>query len=95
MALRIPYIVSQKVKNERVEELIALSDRKLRDFIGRYIGTVRPVLFEQPHDGKPMHGFTDNYIKVEVPPDESLVNTVGNVRLLRLRSDDIVEGEIA
>jgi threonylcarbamoyladenosine tRNA methylthiotransferase MtaB len=94
MALRIPYIVSQKVKNERVEELIDLSDRKLRDFIGRYIGTVRPVLFEQPHEGKPMHGFTDNYIKVEVPPDESLVNTVGNVRLLRLRSDDIVEGEI-
>jgi threonylcarbamoyladenosine tRNA methylthiotransferase MtaB len=94
MALRIPYIVSQKVKNERVEELISLSDRKLRDFIGRYIGTVRPVLFEQPHEGKPMHGFTDNYIKVEVPPDESLVNTVGNVRLLRLRSDDIVEGEI-
>ena len=90
LALRtIDHVVDQHTKSVRAGVMIALSDRKLRAFLQRYAGTVRPVLFEQPQPGMPMHGFTDNYIRVEVSDaPEALVNTVANVRLLSISPDD-------
>ena len=90
LALRtIDHVVDQHTKSVRAGVMIALSDRKLRAFMQRYAGTVRPVLFEQPQPGMPMHGFTDNYIRVEVSDaPEALVNTVANVRLLSISPDD-------
>ena len=90
LALRtIDHVVDQHTKSVRAGVMIALSDRKLRAFMQRYAGTVRPVLFEQPQPGMPMHGFTDNYIRVEVSDaPEALVNTVAQVRLLSISPDD-------
>ena len=90
LALRtIGHVVDQHTKSVRAGKMIALSDRKLRAFMQQYAGTVRPVLFEQPQPGMPMHGFTDNYIRVEVSDaPEALVNTVANVRLLSISPDD-------
>ena len=94
MALRIPHIVPQREKQRRVARMIALSDKKQRAFIGRYVGTVRPVLMEQPHGQGPMHGFTDNYIKVNVPPCQALVNKVVDVKLLKINDDLSVDAEV-
>lgn len=83
-ALKIDYVVSPEVKHERSQRLLALSDRKLHDFYERFIGTTRPVLLEKPKAGMPIHGFTDNYIKVEIEPtDENMkqINTIVNVEL--------------
>lgn len=81
-ALRIPYIVPKAERDARVARMIALSDRQQRQFIERFLGTERPVLFEQPPAGSPvMHGFTDNYIRVTVPYREELVNNVASVKL--------------
>ncbi|MBQ0115672.1 MAG: tRNA (N(6)-L-threonylcarbamoyladenosine(37)-C(2))-methylthiotransferase MtaB [Bacteroidales bacterium] len=87
MALRIPHVVSQREKQERAARMITLSDTKQREFIGRYLGTVRPVLLEAAHGNAPMHGFTDNYIRVSVQPCPELVNTVVPVRLDTLNND--------
>ena len=82
MALRIPYIVPKAVRDERVARMMELSERRQREFIERFLGTERPVLFEQPPAGSPvMHGFTDNYIRVTVPYREELVNNVAPVKL--------------
>ena len=94
MALRIPHIVPQREKQRRVARMIALSDKKQRAFIERYVGTVRPVLMEQPHGQGPMHGFTDNYIKVNVPPCQALVNEVVDVKLLKINDDLSVDAEV-
>ncbi|MBR1804159.1 MAG: tRNA (N(6)-L-threonylcarbamoyladenosine(37)-C(2))-methylthiotransferase MtaB [Muribaculaceae bacterium] len=94
MALRIPYVVDQRTKQERTARMIALSDSKQREFIGRYLGTARPVLLEQRHGDAPMHGFTDNYIRVNVSPDDTLVNRVVPVRLNHLNDDLTVDGEV-
>ena len=94
MALRIPYIVPDKEKKERVARMMQLSDTQERRYIERYIGTVRPVLFEQPHGDAPMHGFTNNYIRVNIPPCEALVNRVADVRLLRICDDLSVDAEV-
>ena len=94
MALRIPHVVSQADKNARVARMIALSDAKQRQFIERYLGTVRPVLMEQPQHGHPMHGFTDNYIRVTVTPDDSVVNSIVAVRLDSVNPDLTVNATI-
>lgn len=67
-ALKIPYTVSDAEKKERSKRLLELSDRKTLAFYERYIGTTAEVLFEKAARGKAMHGFTGNYIRVELPP---------------------------
>ena len=82
LALRIPYIVPKAERDTRVARMMELSDRQQREFIERFIGTERPVLFEQPpHGSSLMHGFTDNYIRITMPYRPELVNTVSPVLL--------------
>ena len=85
MALRIPHIVTPQEKHERSNRLIALSDEKLSTYYNMYKGTVRPVLLEHSRTKGVMHGFTDNYIKVElhVAPEQvkQLDNTIVMLRL--------------
>ena len=53
------------------------------------------MLFEQPPRGsKVMHGFTDNYIRVNVEPDMSLANKIVNVKLLTLNDDLSVDAVV-
>ena len=94
MALRIPYIVTQQDKQERAARMIALSDEKQAAFTRRYVGTVRPVLLEHGHGRGPMHGFTDNYIRVNVEPVTSLANQIVNVKLLTLNDDLSVDAQV-
>ena len=70
-ALSIPYVVSDADKRERSQRLLELSDRKTQAFYERYIGTDAEVLFEKAPRGKAMHGFTKNYIRVELSPSEA------------------------
>lgn len=70
-ALSIPYVVSDADKRERSKRLLALSDAKTHAFYQRYMGTEAEVLFEKAPRGKAMHGFTKNYIRVELSPSES------------------------
>ena len=93
-ALSIPYIVTQPDKQERAARMIAMSDKKQADFARRYLGTVRPVLLEHGRGKGLMHGFTDNYIRVNVEPDMSLANRIVNVKLLKLNDDLSVDAQI-
>ncbi len=81
-ALEIPHVVSPEEKHERSQRLLALSERKTQAFYQSAIGSIRPVLFEHTSGrDKPMHGFTDNYIRVEIPNTPTLDNTIVNVSL--------------
>jgi threonylcarbamoyladenosine tRNA methylthiotransferase MtaB len=66
--------------------LLALSDEKTRAFYASHIGKEAVVLMEKSKSGTPMHGFTDNYVRVELPHDNSLDN-----QLLRVRMGDFNE----
>lgn len=66
-ALKIPYIVSQADKKLRSKRLLELSDNKFNAFYAAHIGDTAEVLFEKAPRGKVMHGFTRNYIRVELP----------------------------
>lgn len=81
-ALEIPHVVSPQEKHARSQRLIALSERKHRAFCQRFVGTVRPVLWEHAREGQPMQGFTDNYVRVEMPADhQALDNTITSITL--------------
>ena len=81
-ALDIPHVVTPQEKHERSQQVLALSARKTRDFYARFIGTQRPVLLEHASSRKAvMNGFTDNYIRVEVPNTPSLDNQIVMVRM--------------
>ncbi len=80
-ALEIPSVVSQREKHERVAKLMELSRMKHEAFIRRFIGTTRPVLFEGRRVNGRVEGFTDNYIRLSAPWDETLVNSICSVEL--------------
>ena len=70
-ALKIDYVVSEKDKKERSKRLLTLSEQKTEAFYARHIGQQAEVLFEKAARGKAMHGFTRNYIRVELSPAEA------------------------
>ena len=70
-ALKIPYVVSDADKRERSRRLLELSDEKTQAFYQHYIGQNAEVLFEKATRGKAMHGFTKNYIRVELSPADA------------------------
>ncbi len=89
-ALSIPYVVDDQDKRERSRRLLELSDQKTHAFYERHIGTEAEVLFEKTTRGRAMHGFTKNYIRVELLPAEACEdydNQLMTVRLGTLNHD--------
>lgn len=86
-ALKIEHTVSPAEKHARSQRLLELSDEKTRAFYARHIGMEMPVLLERSKPGTPMHGFTANYIRVEVPHDDALDNRVVRVKLGEFNED--------
>ena len=85
-ALSIPYVVNEKDKKLRSKRLLELSDKKTQLFYQKFIGSEREVLFEKAPRGKAMHGFTDNYIRVELPA--SLAKEEYDNELIRVKLGD-------
>ena len=89
-ALKIPYVVSDKDKKERSQRLLDLSDKKTEAFYSLYINKEVDVLFEKATRGKAMHGFTDNYVRVELPArlaSDDYDNQIVKVRLSGFNHD--------
>lgn len=85
-ALSIPYVVDDKEKKRRVHELLELSEQKTRAFYARHAGTEQEVLLEKSASGKAMHGFTRNYVRVQLP--EHLSKPEYDNELLTVRIGD-------
>ena len=88
-ALKIPYIVSDKDKKLRSKRLLEMSDKKTKAFYQRHIGQEAEVLFEKAPRGRAMHGFTRNYVRVELPANmakEEYDNQLINVTLSEMNA---------
>ena len=89
-ALKIDYKVSDKDKKLRSKRLLELSDRKTERFYAEHIGHEAEVLFEKSVRGRAMHGFTRNYVRVELSAAEArpeLDNEIVSVRLGEFNHD--------
>jgi threonylcarbamoyladenosine tRNA methylthiotransferase MtaB len=80
-ALKIEHNVSPADKKSRSARLLRLSDAKWKAFYERQAGKVVKVLFEHGKTEERMHGFSENYIRVEYPYDEKLQNRAVTMRL--------------
>lgn len=90
-ALKIEGKVDVQERKNRCQELIELSDRKLRHFYQSQLGQTRSVLFEEQQNEGLMFGFTDNYVRVETSYDKTLVNNVSRVKLEHVNDRKHVE----
>lgn len=84
-ALKIPYVVDAKDKKKRSQRLLDMSDEKTQAFYASHIGQEKEVLFEKAPRGKAMHGFTDNYIRVELPAAQSKEEYDNEIMMVRLK----------
>lgn len=69
------------IRRERNEMLRILSEKKKRHFYSQYVGKARTALFEVSKNKDLMSGFTDNYLKIELPYNPEMINELGKVRL--------------
>ena len=94
-ALLLGESVPQNERYARVAKLNALSEEKTRLFIQKNLGNIRKVLWERPMGKATMHGLTDNYIRIEAPLVNDLINKVSEVKIISLKpgSSEIAIGE--
>lgn len=84
-ALKIPYVVDAKDKKKRSQRLLDMSDEKTQAFYASHFGQEKEVLFEKAPRGKAMHGFTDNYVRVELPAAQSKEEYDNEIMMVRLK----------
>jgi len=78
---------------DRSKMLHILSDKKRRKFYEENLGRTSTVLFENDVENGMMHGFTENYIRVEAKYDPILINELKKIRLLNINERGHVEIE--
>ncbi len=77
----LPGAVPMEERRRRNEVLRFMSEKKNRYFNERFLGSSRTVLFEKHKNPELLTGFTDNYIKIEIPFRHGLVNSLAPVYL--------------
>ncbi len=94
-AVELPNKVPANEIARRSKMLQILSEKKRRHFYGQHLGSEWNVLFERKENEGTISGFTENYIKVEMPYDKALVNTTRRVRLLEINNRGNVNAEFS
>ncbi len=86
--------VPMKVRKERNKRLRILSQKKKEHFYRQYIGTNRSVLVEEQVKEGRLSGFTDNYIKVDMPAYTDLINTVQKITIGPYQNNGSCKGQL-
>jgi threonylcarbamoyladenosine tRNA methylthiotransferase MtaB len=87
-AADMPDQVSEKVKRERVQKMLALAEESAYDFKQRFLGRTMTVLWEQKSGGV-WSGYTANYIKIYARSGQDLTNQLTPVKLESIYKDGV------
>lgn len=90
VAVEMGDIIPQNIRKKRSKLLRVLSAKKRRSFYEHQLGNKRDVLFERENKKGYITGFTDNYIKVRMPWNPSLVNKLCRVKLDKIDEEGYV-----
>ncbi|MFI3330325.1 MAG: tRNA (N(6)-L-threonylcarbamoyladenosine(37)-C(2))-methylthiotransferase MtaB [Rikenellaceae bacterium] len=93
-AIDFPGKVSPQKKQERAKKLDELCKKLHNNFALSRLGSEATVLFESRAKGGLITGFTENYLKVEVPYNKELINTLQRVKLNSITLSGNIIGEI-
>lgn len=86
--------VPLKERQERSNMLRILSEKKKRAFYESHLGSTFEVLIENDVKEDRILGFTENYIKVSLPQDDSLVNQLHQVKLIDVNDQLLMEASV-
>jgi len=70
-----------------------LSEKKKMEFYRTQIGKTLPVLWEHENRNGKMYGFTENYVRVQKPFDQNLVNQIELLTLGEILEDGSVSAK--
>jgi len=90
VALEMDGVVDVGVRRQRSKQLRILSEKKRLAFYNSELTKIKLVLFEKSDKEGLMQGFSDNYIKVEMPYEETKVNQIILVALNKVKSNGLV-----
>jgi threonylcarbamoyladenosine tRNA methylthiotransferase MtaB len=93
LAAELDGVVSMQVRRERNDRLRMLSEKKRNYFYNQFEGQIRNVLLEHHNDNGQMFGYTDNYIRVQLPYDEQNVNKVVPILLQKYEGGEAYIGQ--
>ncbi|MFT7283001.1 MAG: threonylcarbamoyladenosine tRNA methylthiotransferase MtaB [Cyclobacteriaceae bacterium] len=90
-AIELADPVPIKVRQERSTMLRSLSEKKKRRFYESQLNSKRNVLFEEAVEDDRMHGFTENYVRVEAKYDPLMINETLPVQLTNINERGYME----
>jgi threonylcarbamoyladenosine tRNA methylthiotransferase MtaB len=86
-------VVPMDVRRKRSKQLRILSLKLKLKFYNENIGYKGRVLLESKEENN-LIGFTENYIKVKIPFEDKMINTIQEVRIEKINSDIEAYGSI-
>lgn len=93
-ALSIEGVVPVQERKQRTQKFILLSEKKTAQFYLKNAGRIATVLFENNPVRKTSEGWTENYVKVEVPFEADLLNQTRKVRLKEINGNGNMTADI-
>ncbi|MBL6871464.1 MAG: tRNA (N(6)-L-threonylcarbamoyladenosine(37)-C(2))-methylthiotransferase MtaB [Flavobacteriales bacterium] len=86
-------IVPMDIRRKRSKQLRILSLKLKLQFYNENIGYKGKVLLESKEEDN-LIGFTENYIKVKIPFDDKMINTIQEVRIEKINSNIEAYGSV-
>jgi len=93
-AAELPGEIKKSEKERRSRQLIKLSESRRMLFMQNATGKTCNVLFEKRNADGTVAGLTENYIRVVTPFRKELPGTIRQVRLVSVRDDASMNGEL-
>ncbi len=97
-ALTLKPVIPKQERKKRTHKLRRLSAKKRFAFDERFVGQTRPALFEEENKDGLMFGWTNNYVRVAIPFNHRLANTIQQVEIGEYSKDGFhhakLDGEI-
>lgn len=86
-------IVDMHERRQRNKMLRILSEKKKRAFNKSFLDSEREVLLEKSKTEGFLSGYTDNYIRIEIPYEENTLNTIKKLKLKEINENGLVVAE--
>ncbi|MEQ9266125.1 MAG: tRNA (N(6)-L-threonylcarbamoyladenosine(37)-C(2))-methylthiotransferase MtaB [Balneolaceae bacterium] len=94
-ALELSPIIPKQERKSRTHRLRRLSAKKRFEFDARFQGQTRPTLFEEENKEGFMFGWTNNYVRVAIPFNSRLINTIQPVEIWKYSKDGFHFGKLS
>lgn len=94
-ATTMDHVVPLQERARRARMLRMLSEKKLSHFYNQHLGHIATVLIEETEDYEALEGFTENYIRVQLPYQPGWTGKLCKVLLKAINTDNLVEARFA